>query len=83
MPTQTTPTGPQTQLVNSCRELTDHLSAYAISAGHFDEEAFMACERAERLLFDARRSDCCSRRVDEINDFDVCRGCGRICSDEQ
>lgn len=43
----------QSDLLALCRELTVHLTAYAISATHFDDEAFAACERAERLLFDA------------------------------
>jgi hypothetical protein len=67
------------------RELTDHLTGYAISATNLDDEAFATCMKAERLMFDARldrRSDCCGRKVAEINDFDVCRGCGRPCSDE-
>ncbi len=30
-----------------------------------------------------RRSDCCNKLIEEINDFDVCGGCGRPCSEEQ
>ena len=88
MHTQTIPTGPQTQIdfLSLMRELTDHLTGYAISPTNFDDEALATCEKAERLMFDAkldRRSDCCRRPVDEINEFDVCRGCGRPCSEEQ
>jgi hypothetical protein len=41
------------ELVASCRELTDHLNGYAIAAERFDEDAFIACEKAERLLVNA------------------------------
>lgn len=43
----------QHELIGLCRELTDHLSAYAISATNFDDDAFATCEKAERLLAEA------------------------------
>ncbi len=39
-----------------CRELTDYLSAYAISATNFDDDAFAVCEKAEWLLAAATAS---------------------------
>jgi hypothetical protein len=42
------------RLIGVCRSLTDHLSAYAISAETFDEDSFISCERAERLLSELR-----------------------------
>ena len=43
------------RLLAVCRELTDHLSEYAISASVFDEDAFWTCQQAETLLSEARR----------------------------
>ena len=62
--TDSTTTGPQIQtdltppallpaLLASCRELADHLVGYAVCASNFDEDAFIALERAERLLHEA------------------------------
>ncbi len=56
MPSTLSTTGHTEKLLAVCRELTDHLSAYAISADRFDEDALVACEKAERLMADARRA---------------------------
>jgi hypothetical protein len=53
-PAPTAPDRITQELLHTCRLLTDHLSAYAVSATNFDEEAFIACEQAERLLYDAK-----------------------------
>jgi hypothetical protein len=53
MPPPTTPPALLPALRASCRELADHLVGYAICASNFDEDAFIAIERAERLLHDA------------------------------
>jgi hypothetical protein len=50
MPPTPTPPALYSELVASCRELADHLVGYAICASNFDEDAFIAIERAERLL---------------------------------
>ena len=36
-----------------------------------------------QLTASGGNSDCCGRQIDDINDFEVCRGCGRVCSEEQ
>ena len=43
------------RLLEVCRELADHLNAYAISGENFDEDAFWSCQKGETLLFEARR----------------------------
>ncbi len=70
--TKNTTTGNQ-DLLRLCRNLTDHLSAYAISAGRFDEKAFYAVQQAERIMFDARRN-----RRDEPGNGDFCSVCGDV-----
>ncbi len=38
------------EAVALCRELTDHLAAYVHAAANFDEDAYIAVEKAEQFL---------------------------------
>ena len=85
------------RLLALCRELADHLNAYAISSENFDEDAFWSCQKANTLLFESARlsgqqekpqahpevcSDCGGVRSElDAEEWDVEAGCCWNCSE--
>jgi len=67
------------RLLALCRELADHLNAYAISSENFDEDAFWSCRKANTLLFESERLSGQPEKPqghsEEDDDEDVCGDC--------